>query len=257
MHVAVCCKGIPEEAGNFSLAPGGTNLSYETASFILNESDEYALDEAIRWKKKIGARVTAITLGGLESQEIVYLALAKGVDDALRIDSSAGGPWEVARLLAKAIETKGADLALVGVQSADHMASLVGGLLAASLGWPFVFAVTAIEIGADGLSVIVQRELGEGRLQRLEVELPCVLAVQTGICPLTYAPPARRLRARQKTIEVLDPEQLGFPEEALKSYRKERIEEIMPPVVPQSAVMLKGSPQELATFIVARIHEAT
>lgn len=257
MRLAVCCKGIPEEAGNFSLAPEGYRLSHETASFIVNESDEYALDEAIKWKKKIGAKVTAVTLGGLASQDIVYLALAKGVDDAVRIDSLAAGPWEVATLLAKAIERKGADLALVGVQSADHMASLVGGLLAASLGWPFVFAVTSIEIGADSPTLIAQRELGEGRLQRLEVELPAVLAVQTGICPLTYAPPARRLRARQKAIEVLDPGQLGFPEEALKSYRRERIEEIMPPVAPQSAALLQGSPQELASFIMEKIREAT
>lgn len=257
MHLAVCCKGIPDDPRDFSLAADGTRLSFETASFILNESDEYALDEAIRWKKKIGARVTAITLGGLESQEILYLALAKGVDDAVRIDSPAGSPWEVAALLGKAIERKQADLALVGVQSADHMASLVGGLVAESLGWPFVFAVTSIEILADGSAVIVQRELGEGRLQRLEVQLPSVLAVQTGICPLTYAPPARRLRARQKALDVLDPEQLGFPEETLKRYRREIIEEVVPPAVPQSAAMLQGSPQELAAFIVERIREAT
>lgn len=257
MHLAVCCKGIPEEAGNFSFSTDGNHLSFDTASVILNESDEYALDEAIRWKKRIGAKVTALTLGGLESQEILYLALAKGADEALRIDSSAGSPWEVATLLGKAVERIEADLVLVGVQSADHMASLVGGLVAESLGRPFIFAVTSIEIIADRGTVIVQRELGEGRLQRLEVQLPSVLAVQTGICPLTYAPPARRLRARQKALEVLDPEQLGFPAEILGRYRKERIEEIMPPVVSRSAAMLQGSPQELASFILDRIREAS
>ena len=154
-------------------------------------------------------------------------------------------------------DLKEADLVLVGVQSADHMASLVGGLVAESLGRPFVFAVTSIEITADRPAVIVQRELGEGRLQRLEIQLPAVLAVQTGICPLTYAPPARRLRARQKALEVLDAEQLGFPEEVLMQYRRERIEEIMPPVVSQSAAMLQGSPQEVAAFIVDKIREAS
>lgn len=257
MHLAVCCKGIPEEAGNFSLSTDGTHLSFDTASVILNESDEYALDEAIRWKKKIGAKVTALTLGGLESQEILYLALAKGADEALRIDSSAGVSWEVATLLGKAVERKQADLVLVGVQSADHMASLVGGLVAGTLGWPFIFAVTSIDIPTDRPTVIVQRELGEGRLQKLAVDLPAVLAVQTGICPLTYAPPARRLRARQKALEVLDPEQLSFPEEVLKGYRKEKIEGIMPPVVTQSATILRGSPHELATFILDRIRAAS
>ena len=129
--------------------------------------------------------------------------------------------------------------------------------MAESLGRPFIFAVTSIEIIADRGTVIVQRELGEGRLQRLEVQLPSVLAVQTGICPLTYAPPARRLRARQKALEVLDAEQLGFPEDVLKQYRRERIEEIIPPMVSRSAAMLQGSPQEVAAFIVERIREAS
>jgi electron transfer flavoprotein beta subunit len=257
MHLTVCCKGIPRDAGNVSLAPDRAHLVYEAGAFIINESDEYALDEAIKWKKKIGATVTAVTVGGLESQEILYLALAKGVDDALRIASSGGGAWEVATLLGKAVQRKAADLTLVGVQSADHMASLVGGLLAASLGWPFIFAVTSIEIVPDRPTVTVQRELGEGRLQTLEVELPAVLAVQTGICPLMYAPPARRLKARQRAIEVLDAEQLGFSEEIREECRKEKIEEVMPPLVPQSAAMLEGSPQELAAFIVERIREAT
>ncbi len=257
MHLTVCCKGIPRDTGNVSLVPDGTHLIYETGSFILNESDEYGLDEAIKWKKKIGATVTAVTVGGLESQEILYLALAKGADDAMRIDSMAGSPGEVATLLGKAIERKKTDLVLVGVQSADHMGSVVGGFVAESLGWPFVFAVTSLEITADRPAVIVQRELGEGRLQRLEVDLPSVLAVQTGICPLSYAPPARRLRARQRALEVLDPEQLGFSAEILKSYRRERIEKIMPPVASQSTVMLEGSPQEVATFLVEKIRAAT
>ena len=61
MHLAVCCKGIPEEAGNFSFSTDGHHLSFDTASVILNESDEYALDEAIRWKKRIGAKVKKLT----------------------------------------------------------------------------------------------------------------------------------------------------------------------------------------------------
>jgi electron transfer flavoprotein beta subunit len=257
MHLAVCCKGIPEEPRNFSLSEDATRLNFEASSLVFNESDEYAVDEAIRWKKKIGAKVTAVTLGDLESQEILYVALAKGVDDALRVDSPTGSPWEVATLLGKAVEKKAADLVLVGVQSADHMGSLIGGLLAASLGWPFIFAVTSIDIVAAERRLIVHRELGEGRLQRLQLQLPSVLAVQTGICPLSYAPPARRLRARQKTLEVLYPEQLGFSEEALNQCRKERIEEIMPPVASRSASMLEGSPQEIARFLADRIREAT
>ena len=256
MHIAVCCKGVPKAPGNISLSDDQTAIRYEGASLIMNESDEYALDEAILIKKKTEAKVTAITLGSLATQEILYLALAKGADEAIRVDSRAWSPSEVATLLGKVIERKSVDMVLVGVQSADHMGSIVGGLLAEALGCPFAFAVTSIELPQEGSWVGVEKELGEGKLQRLEMDLPVVLGVQTGICPLTYAPPVRRLKARQKSIEVWDPGKLGVTPEILETYRRERIEEIIPPVVSQSAQILQGTSQEMATFLLDRIKEA-
>jgi electron transfer flavoprotein alpha/beta subunit len=135
------------------------------------------------------------------------------------------------------------------------MASLVGGLLAASRGWPFVFAATAIEAAQAGSWVNVERELGEGRIQHLEVELPAVLGMQTGICPLTYAPPARRIKARQTRIEVVNATQLGLTAESLAACRRQSIDEIMPPSATGTARMLEGSADDMARFILDRIKE--
>jgi electron transfer flavoprotein beta subunit len=255
MHIVVCCKAVPFAPGKFSLNDDHSGVVCESSSLVLNESDEYALDAALLLKKRTASTVSVVTLGGLASQEILYLALAKGADDAIRIDSRASSPFEVAALLGELAEKKGAELVLVGVQSADQMASLVGGLLAASKGWPFVFAATAIELAEAGAWVKVQRELGEGRTQQLEVELPAVLAMQTGICPLTYAPPARRIKARQIRIEVVNPAQLGFSAEKLAACRRDSIDEIMPPSTSGAARVLEGSPDEMARFILDRIKE--
>jgi electron transfer flavoprotein beta subunit len=255
MHIMVCCKAVPFAPAKFSVSDDRSGIVCESSSLVLNESDEYALDAALLLKKKIAAVVTVLTLGGLASQEILYLALAKGADHAVRIDSHASSPFEVAALLGELAERKGAELVLVGVQSADKMASLVGGLLAASKGWPFVFAATAIELAQAGTWVKVERELGEGRIQELEVELPAVLAMQTGICPLTYAPPARRIKARQMRIEVVNPAQLGFTTESLAACRRESIDEIMPPSTSGAARILEGSADDMARFILDRIKE--
>ena len=121
---------------------------------------------------------------------------------------------------------------------------------AGAAGWPFVFAATSIHASSQGRRITVERELGEGKLQKLEVDLPAVLAIQTGICPLTYAPPARRIKARQVRIEVVDPEQLGCPPDLLESYRTERIEEILTPSASHAAHILDGTPEEMAKFII-------
>jgi electron transfer flavoprotein beta subunit len=255
MHIVVCCKAVPFAPTKFSVSDDHTRIVYESSSLVLNESDEYALDASLLLKKKTAATVTVVTLGGLSSQEILYLSLAKGADHAVRIDSNASSPFEVAALLGALAAKKGADLVLVGVQSADQMASLVGGLLAASRGWPFVFAATAIEAAQAGTWVNVERELGEGRIQQLEVELPAVLGMQTGICPLTYAPPARRIKARQTRIEVVNATQLGFTAESLAACRRESIDEIMPPSTSRAARMLEGSADDMARFILDRIKE--
>ena len=255
MHIVVCCKAVPFAPRKFSIDEDHSGIVCESSSLVLNESDEYALDAALLLKKRTAATVSVVTVGGLASQEILYLALAKGADHAVRIDSHASSSFEVAALLGEVAQKKGAELVLVGVQSADQMASLVGGLLAASRGWPFVFAATSIEAGDAGVWVKVERELGEGRIQQLEVELPAVLAMQTGICPLTYAPPARRIKARQMRIEVFTPMQLGFTAESLAACRRESIDDIMPPSVSGSAQLLGGSADEMARFILDRIKE--
>ena len=255
MHIVVCCKAVPFAPAKFSVSDDRSRVACESSSLVLNESDEYALDAALLLKKKTAATVTVVTLGGLSSQEILYLSLAKGADHAVRIDSNASSPFEVAALLGALAAKKGADLVLVGVQSADQMASLVGGLLAASRGWPFVFAATAVESAQAGTWVNVERELGEGRIQQLEVELPAVLAMQTGVCPLTYAPPARRIKARQMRIEVVNPGHLGFTAETLAACRRESIDEILSPSTTHAARMLEGSADEQARFILDRIKE--
>lgn len=256
MHIVVCCKGVPNDPRNFTLGEDHSSIRYDADSVRFNESDEYAVDQAVLLKKKLAAKVTAITLGNLASQEILYGALAKGADNAVRVNYEAWSPAVVAVILGKVIENKRPDLVLVGVQSADQMASLVGGFLAEVLGWPFVFALTSVDVPGEENSIRLEREVGAGTKQKLEVELPCVLGVQTGICRLTYAPPARRLRAREKMIEVFNPTQLGLSQEDLMEYRREEIEEIGPPTVSEFAEILAGEPAKVAGLILAKIREA-
>ncbi|MEE9569635.1 MAG: FAD-binding protein [Candidatus Binatia bacterium] len=101
MHIVVCCKGVPNEPRNFALGEEHSGIRFDADSVRFNESDEYAVDQAVLLKK-FATKATAITLGHLASQEILYGTLAKGADDAVRVNCEAWSPAVVAVILGMA-----------------------------------------------------------------------------------------------------------------------------------------------------------
>jgi electron transfer flavoprotein beta subunit len=203
----------------------------------------------VRLKKLLGGRVRALTVGPLRCSEVLYQAVAKGADDAIRIDCDTDDPMTVARLVAAYLRQNPFDLVLTGVESRDEMASAVAPALAGLLDRPFATSVTAISAGDDG-RLIADKEMGGGHLQRLALRLPAVLAVQSGICRLTYAPTARVLQARRMPPRSLQPASLGV-DTARTSFL-----EVRPPVREPTAEMLGGRPSEIAAALLDRIENA-
>ena len=138
-NVLVCMKQVPNPDLQFQVAAGGTDIRRDTLNYRTNGADEYALEEAVRLKEKHGGRVVALTAGPKRTEPMLREALAKGADEAVRVaydDPSAFDAMKVARILAAAVKTIPHDLVLTGVQSDDHINSLTGGFLAATLGHP-------------------------------------------------------------------------------------------------------------------------
>ena len=256
MNIVVCLKAVPSRAINPAITDEGRRMRVESPQWIFNESDEYALEEALFLKKSLRGSVAVITVGPIRSQEVLYSSLARGADKVIRVDADEFDPNINAYLLSQAIKKLSYDLILTGVESSDGMSSQVGMSLAMELAVPYAYAVTKIESGSDLKSIIVERELGGGRYQTLEISLPALLCIQSGITPLSYTPVAKLFQARRTGTACFTLADLGVGSGQLKDRRKTRIVEILQREKANKIQMLTGNPDELAHFIFEKIKEA-
>lgn len=253
MKIVVCCKAVPGTVTDVKIAPGGKAVQYQGQFLTMNECDEYALEEAIALKRAHGGEVTVLTMGSITTQDILYLALAKGADKAVRIDAQLQDPQAASAVLAAALRKLEFDLVLTGTQSRDTLSGLVGIAIAEKLELPFAFAVTQVEVDGDK-AITVRKELGGGRYADVKLPLPALLCVQTGIQPLTYVPPARMLRARQQSLRSFSLGDLGLAEEQIAP-QGYRFLDLFPPQRTGQARFLEGSAREVAATLLAKIKE--
>ena len=255
MNIIVCVKAVATNATSPVPREDGSGVITEGDRFT-NGSDEYALELALSLKRNSGGKVTAITVGPIKSQDVLHVAIAKGADEVLRVDADEFDPNVISVLLAAAIRTMDYGLILTGVESADGMTSQVGPSVGARLGLPYLYAVTKVEPGAEGLPLTVHRELGGGRYQTLAVSKPALLCVQSGIVPLTYAPVVKLIHARRRAVPTVTASDFGINEAELAARRKTRIMGIKPVAKSSSTQWLTGSPQQLAAQIMQKMAEA-
>lgn len=255
MNIVVCVKAVPANVKIPVPKPDGSGVLTEGDAFM-NESDDYALEQALLLKRSLGCKVTAVTLGTIKSQDILHVSIAKGADEAIRVDADEFDPNVVSFILARAIRTLNYDLILTGVESSDGMASQVAVSLAAQLGVPYVYAVTKTELESAEGPLLVTRELGGGRHQILEVSKPALLCIQSGTVPLTYTPVVKLIHARRRGVPTLSTSDLQITGDDLAARRRTKIVDIKPVEKSSSTQWLSGSPQELALQIMDKISKA-
>jgi len=254
MRIVVCCKAVPGLVTELKVGPDGKSVQYQGQLLAINECDEYALEEALALKRAYGGDVTVITMGNIKAQDILYFALAKGADKAVRVDCESHDPRIASTVLAAALKKLEFDLVLTGTQSRDTLGGQVGIAAANLLGLPFAYSVVDIEM-AGGNAIKVRKELGGGRHAEVELLLPALLCVQTGIQPLTFVPPARRMRARQQPVSSFSLADLGLRPEQLTP-QGYRFVSVHPPERTHQVQFLEGSPQEIATALLVKIQES-
>lgn len=255
MRIIVCVKVVPGYIIKPRLSESRDRVEYEAGSIIMNESDEYALEEALALKKEFGGEVSVITAGPVSSQQVLYIGLAKGADRAMRIDANFADCERIARVLAEAIRRIDYDLILTGVESSDNMAAQVGISVAERLGIPFAYAVTKVEAGQSSETIRVTKECGGGVHQVLEVALPTLLCIQSGATSLSYTAVRKLLQARTKSIECLAIDDLGINDELLK-LSPVRIADVFSPQRTSKADMIEGNSSEVASILVQKVKEA-
>ena len=180
-------KQVPQKDAPLKLNESGTWIR-EDVSYEVNEPDAFALEEALRQKEKHGGEVVVITAGPARAQQVLREALAKGADRAIHLEDNAFVGLDAsntARAFAAAIKDEKFDLIFTGLQSDDYGYAQTGVVLAELLGWPHATIIMQIEKTDAGIRV--KRELEAGYFQFVDMPLPAVLTIQSGINKLRYA----------------------------------------------------------------------
>ncbi len=254
MNTVVCVKRIPmTQEVDLEIENSGKGIKKDALAYIVNEWDNYAIEEAILLKEKYGGSVTAVTAGTEDDEEVLRRALAMGADKALRIDS---GELELdgfvtSKIISAAIRDMDYDLILTGVQADDDNAGMVGIMLAENLSLPHASVVTGVENLGGTLKINV--ELEDGMEEISVIRLPALLTIQTGINEPRYVSIMGIRKARNKELNVIKVSDLDIDEEDLRV--RNIVEEVYLPPETEVAEIIKGDASTVAGEIIRIIKE--
>ena len=254
MRVAVCIKQVPDTEATMKVAPGGLWIEEEDLPFVINESDEYALEEGLRLAEATDGEVVVFSLGPERVREALRKALAVGAARAVHLKDEAflgGDALATGRALAGAIASEEFDLVLTGSQSDDTGFGATGTILAGHLGWPHAWLVMGVEPEEGGRSLKVTREMEGGLNELLRIQLPAVIEVQAGINQPRYASLRGIMQAKRKEIASPAPGDLGLdPGEIGAAASRLEVLSISFPEAGGGAKMLEGEPEAVAHELV-------
>jgi electron transfer flavoprotein beta subunit len=249
MKIIVAIKQVPERDAQVRIDSSGKWIEGTDLQYALNESDAYALEEALQLKEKHGGEVIVVSAGPERVGSTIRETLAKGADRAIHIECDDLGQRDalgVARLLAAAVKPENADLVLTGLQSEDLGLGQTGVIVAELLGLPHATLILHVEKTEAGLTV--KRELEEGWFQTIELPLPAVLTIQSGGNKLRYATLMGIKRAKTKEVRRVTASEL-----AVDAVPVVVLEQLTLPQKQKSTQILPGSPKEAAAALVEKL----
>jgi len=250
MKIVVAIKQVPARDSQLRIASTGGWIDEADLSYEINEPDAYALEEGLQLKEKHGGEVVVLCAGPARAAQTIREALAKGADRAIHIEGETLGaldPLAGARRLAAALKPESADLILTGLQSDDLGYGQTGVILAELLGLPHATIVMRVETAPQGIRV--KRELEDGWFQHVDLPLPALLTIQSGINKLRYATLMGIKKARTKQIRRVTPEELGA-ESGAPSILLERA---YLPERTKRTQLWEGNPREAAAQLVEKL----
>ena len=213
MNIVVCVKQVPDTWSEKKLDSGDSTLDRAATDPVMNEMDEYAVEEALKIQEASGGEVTVLCMGPDAAAETVRKALSMGADKAIHVlDDGLHGSDAVATslVLAKALGTLadagGFDLVLLGSESSDARMSVIPAMLAERLGVPQL--TFAKEVTVDGSSVKIKRMTDDG-YQAVEASLPAVVSVVEKINEPRYPSFKGIMAAKKKPVATLSLADLG------------------------------------------------
>ena len=214
MNIVVLVKQVPDTESERKLVPGAGTLDRAAADGLINELDEYAIEEGLRIAEAHGGEVTILSVGPARAAESIRKALSMGADKAVHVldDEIAGSDALVtSAVLASALQSVGFDLVIAGSESTDARTGVIPAMLAERLGVPQLTLASKVDI--DGSAVTVRRMSDDG-YDVITASLPAVISVLEKINEPRYPSFKGIMAAKKKPVQILTLADLGLAPEA-------------------------------------------
>ena len=217
MNIVVCVKQVPDTWSERTLRSADSTIDRDSADALINELDEYAIEEGLRLAEAHGGEVTILSMGPQKASESIRKALSMGADKAVHLTDEAlhgSDALVTSAAIAQVLGRIGFDLVILGSESTDARMGVLAAMLAEQLGLPQLSFASKVEI--DGTSVHINR-LTEYGYDKVEATLPAVLSVVENINEPRYPSFKGIMAAKKKPVETLsladvgvDPGQVGL-----------------------------------------------
>jgi len=209
MKIVVLMKQVANKDAVLRIRSDGKWIEEADVAMQTNESDGYALEEALRLKEAKGeGEVIVCSLGGPSAKAVIKDALARGADRAIHVlvnEAYKLSPFQTAKMIAEAIKDEQADLIFTGLQSDDIGYGQTGVILAELLGIPHATIVIEIDRSSISETLRVKRELESGWYQWFKYRLPALFTIQSGISQIRYATLQGIMKAKSKPVKEITP----------------------------------------------------
>ncbi|MBX8632385.1 MAG: electron transfer flavoprotein subunit beta/FixA family protein [Thermoplasmata archaeon YP2-bin.285] len=259
--IVVLAKAVPE-VRNVRLSIKGNDIDRSELNYVLNEQDDYALEEALQLREKSGGEVKVVSVGDEGARkgitQVIRQCYAKGADSGLMLLDASYGEWDdavKARIIARMLDGEGADLILCGSQSSDTSSSRLGPMVAQIMGMPHATLITSLQM-LDGGSLRVKRDLEQGIQEIVDIRMPCLLTTQTGINTPRYASLNRIIAATRKEIAQRTRQDIGISDTDIEKWNAvRRVAVSFPAERASNALFIEGKPEEEAAQLLRILRE--
>ena len=243
MKIAVLIKQVPGSESPLSIANNNAWLDEEKVSYVMNESDSYALEEALILKEDSqNSEIVVVSLGPERVKKIIREGLAKGADRGIHINMESdeiSDPLSIAKVFVDALKSENFDLILSGLQSDDlghgQTGIIIGELLNMSTG------SLAVSTQLKENQITIKQELEAGFFQNVRMSLPASITIQSGLNTPRYPSLKGIMGAKKKEIKTLDINSVDQDSKISKLYLPSSSNEI---------TMIDGSPDQIVEKLI-------
>ncbi len=248
MKICVLIKQVSDKDSSLNIADDHLTLVENNITWVSNESDNYALEEALLLKEKHGGEVIACTLGKDSAKQVLKDALAKGADRGIFISDSSFENLDIlslGKVISSSLKKENFDLIMTGLQSDDQGNSQLGLILAELLNMSHGTLVMGTEIMGDS-TIKVKKELEGGWFQWTKLSLPASISIQSGINSPRYATLKGIMMVKKKPVDEVTAGDVSC--DALEP--KVSINKIYVPDKTKETQFIEGSPEEISEKLV-------